>query len=313
MRTGALILAAHLSVPKDYFTQLQKSGNISFVERITASLQKAGVKNMVVVTGRETADIEKGLRDYGVTFLSCDSSNRENFAEVLKKGMRYLQGTVDRVLLCPANVPFFRWETVERLMDASERLVVPMWEQQQGYPISVTNEWILTFLESKKYVRDEFLEYLSLEIEKGNCCMVSVEDSGVVLDIQDIKEYETIEKKHDTSLMRVKTTVQLAKRKTFLLLDTVLFLKHIRAFDSVREACKKSGISYSKGWSIIKVAEEELGYPIVERTTGGKNGGHTVVTPKGERLIALFETFENRVEQNVQEIYQEIFAESGLL
>ena len=82
---------------------------------------------------------------------------------------------------------------------------------------------------------------------------------------------------------------------------------------SVREACQKTGISYSKGWAIIRSAERELGYKIVDCQPGGKNGGQASVSIKGKRLLALFEDYEEKVKAAADDLYKNIFLNGDLL
>ena len=84
-------------------------------------------------------------------------------------------------------------------------------------------------------------------------------------------------------------------------------LRQIASTGSVREACEKCGISYSKGWTIIHDCENELGYRIVERQPGGKYGGKAVISKHGEKLILLYEQLEREMNEIVQKKFDEIF------
>lgn len=106
--------------------------------------------------------------------------------------------------------------------------------------------------------------------------------------------------------------VWLKKTRPFFGPGTAALLKQIDSIGSVREACVKMGMSYSKGWKIIHSAEDELGYQIVERRPGGKHGGAAHITQRGKRLLELFEMYEKQVEKAADEIYQDIFLESDL-
>lgn len=106
--------------------------------------------------------------------------------------------------------------------------------------------------------------------------------------------------------------VWLRKTRPFFGPGTAALLKQIDSIGSVREACAKMGMSYSKGWKIIHSAEDELGYQIVERRPGGKNGGAAHVTQRGKKLLELFEVYEKQVEKAADEIYQDIFLKSDL-
>ena len=44
-------------------------------------------------------------------------------------------------------------------------------------------------------------------------------------------------------------------------------------------------MSNSKAWKILKRAEEDLDMPLVERISGGKDGGGSKLTQEGEELL----------------------------
>lgn len=72
-------------------------------------------------------------------------------------------------------------------------------------------------------------------------------------------------------------------------LATLLAL--VRERRSLRAAAAEMGMAYSKAWRILRDCETALGFPLLDSTTGGKNGGGAVLTPKGERLLADYEDF----------------------
>lgn len=67
------------------------------------------------------------------------------------------------------------------------------------------------------------------------------------------------------------------------------------------------GISYSKAWTMIHTAEEELGQELVRRQPGGKNGGTAELTETGWELIKKYEQLEASIEKFAAKEYQRIF------
>ena len=65
--------------------------------------------------------------------------------------------------------------------------------------------------------------------------------------------------------------------------------------------------SYSKGRKMLDRAEKELGYTIVERSPGGKNGGGARVSDEGLKLLEKYERFEKELTETAAEKYREIF------
>ena len=64
------------------------------------------------------------------------------------------------------------------------------------------------------------------------------------------------------------------------------------------------GMAYSKGWKIIKRAQQELGYPLIEGTRGGANGGKMILTAQGKDFLEHYLSFEEAVEKAVQDLFQ---------
>ncbi|MEG0720653.1 MAG: LysR family transcriptional regulator [Lachnospiraceae bacterium] len=102
-------------------------------------------------------------------------------------------------------------------------------------------------------------------------------------------------------------TVRIAKEKVFFGPGVMLILKALKETGSVKEASRLSGISYSKAWKIINMAEEQLGYAIVERQQGGKCGGGCVVTNKGKLLMKQYRVAEKQIQTYAKQVFREIW------
>lgn len=107
--------------------------------------------------------------------------------------------------------------------------------------------------------------------------------------------------------IRPRIKVQLAGSEPFFGPGVRSLLEWIREEGSVRDACEKMGLSYSKGRKMLDRAEKELGYTIVERSPGGKNGGGARVSDGGLRLLEKYERFEKELTEAAEEKYKEIF------
>ncbi|WP_270506180.1 winged helix-turn-helix domain-containing protein [Eubacterium limosum] len=101
--------------------------------------------------------------------------------------------------------------------------------------------------------------------------------------------------------------LRLARERIFFGPGPAELLMQIKRTDSVRMACEKMGISYSKGWKMINTMEEELGYKVTKRQQGGRNGGSACLTPEGETLLAKYQELERRSREAVENIFQELF------
>lgn len=78
---------------------------------------------------------------------------------------------------------------------------------------------------------------------------------------------------------------------------------------SLHRSALDMNMSYSKALAIIKNAEKELGFKLLFRDIGGKNGGGSSVTPEGLELIEKYAEFSKRAGLEIERIYLEIFSE----
>jgi molybdate transport system regulatory protein len=61
---------------------------------------------------------------------------------------------------------------------------------------------------------------------------------------------------------------------------------------SITRAAKAVGLSYKAAWDNIDAMNQLAGEPLVERSTGGRGGGSTRLTPHGLRLVERFEQID---------------------
>lgn len=88
-------------------------------------------------------------------------------------------------------------------------------------------------------------------------------------------------------------------------------LTHIEESGSMKEACAKMDMSYSKGWKIVNRAERELGYELLTRRHGGRQGGNCAVTEEGRAFLERYRRMEADVKRYAKEIFGAYFPEYG--
>ena len=84
-------------------------------------------------------------------------------------------------------------------------------------------------------------------------------------------------------------------------------LEYIDKTGSMQEACAEMGLSYSKGSRMIKKAEKQLGFKLLERWTGGSGGGGSRVTPEGKDLLKKYKEVVRRVQEESENIFADVF------
>ena len=78
---------------------------------------------------------------------------------------------------------------------------------------------------------------------------------------------------------------------------------------SLRAAAAQMGMAYSKAWTIMKQAEKNLGFPLLQSSTGGKHGGGAVLTPEARKILSAYEDYCEKVNTCSQQLFNECFRE----
>lgn len=85
--------------------------------------------------------------------------------------------------------------------------------------------------------------------------------------------------------------------QNFLGRGRISLLEHIQKTGSIHAAAKEMKMSYKTAWDAIDAMNNLSDAPLVIRVSGGKGGGGTKLTPKGEEIIEAFHNLESKHKQ----------------
>jgi molybdate transport system regulatory protein len=77
----------------------------------------------------------------------------------------------------------------------------------------------------------------------------------------------------------------------------VRLLEAIDQTGSILQAAKLIPLSYKAAWEAVDAMNNLAEYPLVERTTGGKRGGGTLLTDYGHKVIAMYRAIEGEYQE----------------
>ena len=80
---------------------------------------------------------------------------------------------------------------------------------------------------------------------------------------------------------------------------------------SMQTACRQMHMSYTKGWSMLKAAERQLGFPILVTRSGGAEGGFSQLTPKASEFLNRYLAMEQALRREGERLFGEYFPEYG--
>ena len=84
-------------------------------------------------------------------------------------------------------------------------------------------------------------------------------------------------------------------------------LRGIEETGSLRAAALSMDMAYTKALKLLRHAESAVGAPLTERSTGGKDGGGSCLTPRGKELLTQYEAYRDQCAAANREIYRQIF------
>ena len=86
-----------------------------------------------------------------------------------------------------------------------------------------------------------------------------------------------------------------------------ILLRKVEELHSLRAAAMSIGMAYSKAWTILKNAQQHLGFPLLHSTTGGKHGGGATLTPEAAALLAAYEEYCSELNAYGRQLFAEKF------
>ena len=78
-------------------------------------------------------------------------------------------------------------------------------------------------------------------------------------------------------------------------------LKRVDELHSLRAAALSMSMAYSKAWTVVRNAEDGLGFHLLTSTAGGKHGG-------GAELIAAYDAYCEKLRAYGAALFEETFA-----
>ena len=76
---------------------------------------------------------------------------------------------------------------------------------------------------------------------------------------------------------------------------------------SLRAASLSMGMADTKALTLMKNAENALGFPLIIRTTGGKSGGGSTLTKEGKEWLEKYEAYRDACLEANRKLYMDFF------
>lgn len=302
MNVGAVIVAAQdLAQDKtgneelETFLPMLPVEGTTVIKREIYTLRKAGISPIIVVGGYQAAVLKNHISHNGVVFLEDPEYVCHDWLASARIGVEAAAALCEKVILIAAECPAFKVETLERLKECDQDTCL-YYDGQPGK---------LQVRVGSHLTADRDVMY-----GEQNLASLDTDDCGILYDIthpdqiEKVRDY--IRQLRDARALSLKTKIVLSKGEDFFGPGIFHLLQYIDETGSIQAAAKKMGMSYSKCWKLLNRAEEQMGFPFLNRYNGGRHGGNSTITEEGREFMnryhAMLEDMK-RISQNFFDIY----------
>ncbi|WAW14590.1 NTP transferase domain-containing protein [Peptostreptococcus equinus] len=303
-----MIVAAGLSSRMKAFKPSLPFGDSTVANHTITKLKKLNIDPITVVVGHKSEELKNSIFFDDIRYVKNENYSETQMFDSVVLGVNDIMNLCDRIMIMPMDLPAILEETLIKVLSIDSKLVRTTYKGQPGHPIIVTNDF------AKSLVDYNGVDGLrgAMEAYESPITNVEVEDAAVFLDIDTPEEYhELIEWNYQRGKgypVGPQVEVKLRAREVFFDETAYNLLINIDSQKSIQQACSSVGISYSKGSKIIKEIERELGFPVVEKRTGGAGGGGSLLTKEGIRLVDNYSKLVEEMRQEMEKKYKKYFA-----
>ena len=212
------------------------------------------------------------------------------------QGLNYVARTCaacEKILLATPLIPAISTDTLKKLLESEHSLAVPVFEGVDGLPLVVSKASVSHYESVRgEGALSDFILFSPQSVER-----INVSDQGE----QALFHWP----------MRARIKLSLARETIFFGPGPATLLRLIDETGSVRTACVRMKLSYSKGWQILNLLEKQLGLQVLCRRSGGQEGGSSRLTEEGRDLLHRYERLASEAQSSVNALFDKIFEGFG--
>lgn len=302
-KVAGLIITTGRGREAKAFDPLKKLGKITVLKRIVLTYQRANISPIIVITGEQAEEVERDLSGYGVVFLRNEQYATSTMFDSAKIGFEYLDGKCDRVLFTKLDVPLLKTDTIYKILNQKGIAISPVYEGKTGHPLNLHKSLIPQLL---NYHGEEGMRGFLHSLEEGRV-WVEVKDSGIIKSTKELEEDDESIEQHSKQMLHPYVRISIEKETMFFNERARLLLQLIAETNSVRKACSQMAMSYSKAWNLLNEMEHQLGFTVVKRRHGGRDGGKTELSEDGKKFLSQYIQFEERLKQFADSEFKRLF------
>lgn len=189
MNISAIILAAGESKRMGQPKMLLPWGEQTIIEHVITVMIKAGIEDIVIVTGGAREQVEEIAQKYPVRSVFNEAYHNDEMLWSLQCGLRALEPSAEAMLICLGDQPQVKEGSVRKVCETfagtKSQIVVPSYQMRRGHPwLAARPLWDeILKMQSPKSPRD-FLNAHAKEIQ-----YVEIDNPSILEDLDTPEDY----------------------------------------------------------------------------------------------------------------------------
>lgn len=183
MNVDGVILAAGYSSRANAFKMELEINNRPILKRCIESLYDE-CNRIIVVSGYKQEKIHKLVEGYSKVKVVFNEEFHKGMFSSVKKGIQYVEE--ERFFLTPGDYPLISKDVVKRILAEDGEVIIPSFNKRGGHPILLKSKLINEILMENDY--SNLKKYLNTK----RCKYLSLEDNGILIDIDTKEDYDRI-------------------------------------------------------------------------------------------------------------------------
>ncbi|NLF80516.1 MAG: nucleotidyltransferase family protein, partial [Clostridia bacterium] len=187
--TGAVIVAAGMSSRMKSFKPMLPLAASTVIRTLIGTLQQAGVAPIIVVTGRNSAELTRHIADLAVITIENIHYAKTDMFFSAGLGLNAVADQAERVFFLPGDVPLFSRHSLAAMSEYMDQnpcdILIPTYNGRQGHPVLIKTRAIaeLTAFSGQGGLRAAIKNY------DGKKCRIALPDQGLILDADNPADY----------------------------------------------------------------------------------------------------------------------------
>lgn len=198
MAVDGIVLAGGLSSRMGKYKMSLMIGNKTVIERCIEAMYDL-CSNIIVVGGYNHKIIEEILTPYKKVKIVLNQNYMEGMFSSVKVGLKEVKQ--DHFFLIPGDYALIKKDTYKEMFKFKSDILIPTYNGKQGHPILINSNLIDEIINNSdnKSLRDF--------VKKHKFTTIELQDKGILMDIDTMKDYENVISSYPMNKLKKKTII----------------------------------------------------------------------------------------------------------